>query len=516
MSHKKVYIETMGCQMNVLDSELVVGLLRADGYRLTDDIGGADLVLLNTCSVREHAEDKVLSKLGALKKPKQDSSSMIIGVIGCMAERDPDFIINRMPHVDLICGPAELNKIPAMIDEVRRTKGRAVALTRSMSRKSTPLQRALEFDSVEALDRSRAMGIHHTTQPSPAQAYVRIQRGCDKFCTFCVVPFTRGPERSRPPQQIIEEARMLVDRGTVEITLLGQTVNSYVHLDHRRPVRLGELLERLNEINGLERIRFVTSYPGDFTDDILRSMRDLPKVCEYLHLPVQSGSDAVLERMHRRYTVREYLELVDRARAIVPELSLATDFIVGFSGETDRDFEQSLELVQKTGFKNIFVFKYSQRPGTAAAGRLPDDIPDDVKRSRNTQLLKAQERISLETNRTLIGRTVEVLVEGYSKRALKAQQAEQARGDECASEHSGQLVGRTRTDRIVVFSGGISLTGRLINVRIKAATALTLHGDVEQPAAAEPGMRLSLIPGRRVPLAAYPPVNAGRSAAADP
>ncbi|MEE9297200.1 MAG: radical SAM protein, partial [Phycisphaerae bacterium] len=219
MSDKTLYIETMGCQMNVLDSELVVGQLRCQGYTLADDPEAADLVLLNTCSVRSHAEDKVLSHLGALRKPKRAKPDMIVGVIGCMAERDPDGIIQKMPHVDLICGPGELNKIPAMIDDIRETRRRSVALSQSMSRRSTPLGRALEYDSVEALDLSRASGL----QDNMVQAYVRVQRGCDKFCTFCVVPFTRGPERSRPPQQIIDEARMLADRGTREITLLGQT-----------------------------------------------------------------------------------------------------------------------------------------------------------------------------------------------------------------------------------------------------------------------------------------------------
>ena len=470
MQGKTLYIETMGCQMNVLDSELVVGQLRAKGYELTPDMGRADVVLLNTCSVRQHAEDKVLSRLGALKRPKSQNHEMVIGVIGCMAERDPDGIVAAMPHVDLICGPGELNKVPAMIDEVRETRRRAVALSRTMSRKSTPLARALQYDSVESLDLSRGL------DQGQLQAYVRVQRGCDKFCTFCVVPFTRGPERSRPPQAIVDESRKLIDQGAREITLLGQTVNSYVHQENGREVRFAELLHRLSDIDGLDRIRFVTSYPGDFDDDILKAMRDLPKLCDYLHLPAQSGSDAVLKRMRRQYTVRQYVELVQRARELVPAITLASDFIVGFSGESEEEFEQSAELVERCRFKNIFVFKYSERPATVAAKRLPDDIPDEVKRRRNQHLLKVQERVSMQANRGLIGQTMEVLVEGYSKRAIKAQEAEQSRGQEVGASATGQLVGRTTTDRIVVFAGDSTAIGRLVHIQITGATALTLHG----------------------------------------
>ncbi len=472
MSRKTVYLETMGCQMNVLDSELVLGRLRAQGYEPISDMTAADVVLINTCSVRDHAEQKALSRLGTLKKPKQRNGEMIVGVIGCMAERDPEGIFTKMPHVDLVCGPSELNKVPALIEEVRENRIRAIALSLSSSRKSTPLQRALEYDSVEALDLSR--------DPAPGhgvlQSYIRVQRGCDKFCTFCVVPFTRGAERSRPPSQIIDEARMLADRGAREVTLLGQTVNSYVNQDNGRPVRFAELLAEVADVPGIERVRFVTSFPGDFTDDIFEAMRDLPKVCEYLHLPAQSGSDAVLERMRRQYTVSEYVDLIDRGRDYVPALTVAGDFIVGFCGETEEDHEASVRLIERCAFKNIFVFKYSQRPGTVAARRGTDNVPDEVKRRRNGELLDCQERISAAANRKLIGSVVEVLVEGYSKAAAKAQEAEQTRGQEVSWRRSDQLVGRTRTDRIVVFPGKPEHIGRLARVRITAATALTLHG----------------------------------------
>jgi tRNA-2-methylthio-N6-dimethylallyladenosine synthase len=470
---RKVYIETMGCQMNVLDSELVAGQLRQCGLEATDDPAAADVVLVNTCSVRGHAEEKALSRIGQFKRPKQNDPELIVGVIGCMAERDPDGIIAKMPHVDLICGPGELHKIPAMIAEVQTQRRRCIALAPSKSRKNSLLKRSLEYDSVEALDLSR--------DPDPGdrscQAYVRVQRGCDKFCTFCVVPFTRGPERCRPPAQIVDEARMLVDRGVKEITLLGQTVNSYLYNENGETVRFSDLLGRVDAISGLKRLRFVTSFPGDFTDDVFQAMGGLPRVCEYLHLPVQSGSDAVLKRMHRQYAVAWFDELVHRAREVVPGITLATDFIVGFSGETEEEFAATAALVERSRFKNIFCFKYSERPGTVAGKRLPDDVPDKVKRRRNNELLAIQQRISLEQNERLVGGTVEVLVEGYSKAAVKAQEAEQSRGAEVGWRRSDQLVGRTRSDRIVVFTGGPELIGRLIQVRIAAATALTLFGE---------------------------------------
>ena len=469
---KTVYLETMGCQMNVLDSELVMGQLRRLGYAPTLDMAAADVVLLNTCSVRDHAEQKVLSRLGALRKPKERKHDMVVGVIGCMAERDPEGVLGKMPHVDLICGPGELYKVPALIDEVQSSRRRAIALSQSLSRKSTPLERNLLFDSVEALDLSR----EPAAGDSVLQSYIRVQRGCDKFCTFCVVPFTRGPERSRPPGQIVDEARRLADCGAREVTLLGQTVNSYVHAEGGRPVTFAALLARVAAVQGIERVRFVTSYPGDFTDDIFEVMRDVPEVCEYLHLPAQSGSDAVLQRMRRQYSVAHYLELVARARDRVPGLTLASDFIVGFCGETEADHEATKRLIERCRFKNIYVFRYSPRPATVADKRMADDVPEHDKRRRNAELLALQEGISNGMNHALLGSTVEVLVEGCSKAALKAQEAEQSRGEEVGWRRSDQLVGRTRGDHIVVFPGKPEHIGRFAGVSITAVTALTLHG----------------------------------------
>ena len=469
-----LYIETIGCQMNVLDSELVAGQLRQAGFERAREMGSADVVLINTCSVRDHAEKKALSRAGQLKKPKRENPDLIVGMIGCMAQRDPGGILAKLPHVDLICGPGELHRIPSMIEEIRASRRRVVALGSNQSRRSSLPERAGQHDSLEALDLAR--------DPAPGdrvlQSYVRVQRGCDKFCTFCVVPFTRGPERSRPPGQLVEEARMLVDRGAKEVTLLGQTVNSYLHRQAGQTVRFSDLLERVAAVPGLERLRFVTSYPGDFTEDIFQAMRDLPGVCEYLHLPVQSGSDAVLRRMKRDYRVDRFWELIDRGRETVPGITFASDFIVGFCGETEEEFAETVALVERCRFKNIFVFKYSQRPGTVAARRVADDVPEEIKKRRNNELLAVQERISLADNQTLIGQTFEVLVEGYSKAAIKAQEAEQSRGGEVGWRRSDQLVGRTRGDRIVVFAGRPELSGRLMSVRIAGATALTLFGDV--------------------------------------
>lgn len=464
----------MGCQMNVLDSELVLGQLCAIGYEPTDDIRQADLVLLNTCSVREHAEEKVYSRLGEVGQARRKRPRMIVGVIGCMAERDPEMISQRAPYVRLICGPGNLNELPELIREVQETGELAVALEHDNSRKLPKHARTLEHDNIESLDLSRTV----VPSGSVLQSFIRVQRGCDKFCSYCVVPYTRGPERSRPPANIIAEARRLADFGAREITLLGQTVNSYSCTENGHIVRLSDLLSRVNEVSGIERVRFVTSYPGDFTDDIFHAMRDLPKVCEYLHLPAQSGSNTVLQRMKRDYTVEQYIELIDRAREIVPGISLAGDFIVGFSGETEAEHAATLALVERVRYKSLFMFKYSERPGTIAERRLPDDVPVEIKARRHAELTEVQKGISLAHHRAMIGRTVEVLVEGYSKAALKAQLAEQGEVAPIRWHRPDQLVGRTRGDEIVVFSGPASLIGRLVNVRVAEATWLTLHAEL--------------------------------------
>ena len=468
-----VLLETFGCQMNVLDSELILGEVRAAGYRPVEDAEQAHLVLINTCSVRQRAEDKVYSRLGDLKWTKQRHPDMILGVIGCMAERDAEGIRRQAPHVDVLCGPGELGNLMDLIEQARAGDTPAVAVTRDWSRRVPAAKRARD-DRLEALDRSR-----RPARPEPLiQAYVRVQRGCDKFCSYCVVPFVRGPERSRPPNQIVDEARRLANAGAIEITLLGQTVNSYAYEQAGRIVRLPELLERVSGVGGLHRVRFVTSFPGDFDESILRAVRDLPKVCEYLHLPAQSGSNRILSAMRRDHTVEQYDALVERCRQVVPDLTLAGDFIVGFSGETEAEFQASCELVRRTRYKNIFVFKYSPRPGTVADRNLPDDVPLDVKRRRNHELLAIQAEISLADNQAMLGQHVEVLVEGPSKAAVQARKTAGDDPGRCGWKSRSQLVGRTRRDQIVVFEGHGGLVGSLVGVEILSATDLTLHGRV--------------------------------------
>lgn len=479
------YLETFGCQMNVLDSELVAGQLRALGLRPVASASEADVVLFNTCSVRQHAEDKVLSRLGRLKSLKRRRPETVVGVIGCMAERQKQALFVSVPHLDLLCGPGELHRLPDLLREVWDGHARVAALAGSQSRRTDVLARALEDDSLEALDLARGPGAGQT----PWQAYVRVQRGCDKFCTYCVVPFTRGPERSRPAANIVAEAQTLIERGCREITLLGQTVNSYVHQENGRPVHFAELLRRVHDLPGLDRLRFVTSFPADWDDDIFRAMRDCPRICPYLHIPAQSGSDRILKAMKRGYTTAEYLRLMDRAREYVPHIALAGDFIVGFPGETESDFQATIALVRRVEYKSIFVFKYSPRPGTAADRSQVDAVPVDVKARRNNELLEVQSAVSLRHKQALIGQTVEVLVEGYSKMARRPRggddhanplpDSEQARGSEAALAGSDQLVGRTPQDLIAVFAGDAAHIGALVNVRVLAVSALTLFGRIE-------------------------------------
>src|SRR5688500_11594355 len=419
---RKLYLETFGCQMNVLDSELVMGQLRAQGYQPTEDRDDADVILYNTCSVREHAEQKVWSRLGELRGAKRERPGLVIGVIGCMAERDGTNIFQRNPHVDLLCGPGELDKLAHMVHNAsitateRRGDGaakdkRQVALMGSNVRRSGTL--AAAEDNLELLDLSRSI----SAEDNVAQAYVRITRGCNKFCTYCVVPYTRGPEVHRPPQNIVDEVKRLADAGAREVTLLGQTINHYrfQHGDGR-VTTFADLLYQVHEaVADLPRLRFVTSFPRDFTDEALAAMRDCDRICRYLHVPAQSGSDRILRLMNRGYTAQEYRDFIGRAREMMPDVCIASDFIVGFPTETDEDFEATRELVRDCQFKNSFIFKYSPRPGTVAIDRFADDVPEDVKRRRNNDLLAVQQEASTELNRRMIGQSVRVLVEGESK-----------------------------------------------------------------------------------------------------
>lgn len=455
---KKLYIETVGCQMNLLDSELVVASLRKDGYELTGETAEADTILFNTCSVRQHAEDKIYSALGRLKDAKKRMPDKVIGVMGCMAQKDQKLIFKRAPYVDIVVGPGQLHQVPQLVREAREKPG-GHRLEVSLGRKDG---KAADIKrSHESFDPLR----DPTMRPTPFQAFVRIQIGCDKFCTYCIVPSVRGPEQSRPPSQILAEARQLVEEGCKEITLLGQTVNSWRHTEDGTAWRFSDLLRGLHDVEGLERIRFVTSYPKDMTDDVLEAIRDLPKCVKYLHVPAQHGCDEQLQRMKRGYTIAEYREMHDRAKRWMPDVAITSDFIVGFSGETEEQFQMTMDLARECRFKNSFIFKYSERPGTKSADNLPDDIPDEVKRRRNNELLALQNEISEEDNQRFLGTRVEVLVEGPSKKANED-------GDKL------QLTGRTMCDRIVVFDGNRRQIGQTLSIAVYDANAHTLFGAV--------------------------------------
>ena len=336
---KKLYIETVGCQMNMLDSELVVASLRKSGYELVTTPQQADAILFNTCSVRQHAEDKIYSALGRLRHAKANHPHKIIGVLGCMAQKDQQLIFDRAPFVDLVVGPGQLHQVPQLLEEiaVKREHRLEVSLDRKEGSRAEVEQ---SFESYDPL-RDEAM------RPSPYQAFVRIMIGCDKFCTYCIVPQVRGPEQSRPAAQIEAEVRKLADEGCREITLLGQTVNSYRHTANGKTTRLSDLLYRLHDIEGLDRIKFVTNFPKDMTRDLVEAVRDLPKCSKYLHVPAQSGSNAVLKRMKRMYTVEEYRDMHAMIRELVPDAAVTSDFIVGFCGETDEDFDATMDPRQE-------------------------------------------------------------------------------------------------------------------------------------------------------------------------
>ena len=449
-----IYLETFGCQMNRLDSDLIAQLLRSTGHSMTDIAQDADVVLYNTCSVRQHAEQKVYSRLGrdALRK-KEDS--FLVGVLGCMAQREGEDIRRRYKAVDIVCAPGQLYQLAELIEQHR-----AVAL--DPKRTDAPdLTSQREMDRIDR-HRDTASGV----TPS---AFVRIMRGCNQFCSYCIVPFTRGAEYSRPPGEIAEEVRRLVESGTREITLLGQAVNRYHHERGETTERFSDLLARLSDTPDLRRLRFVTSHPVEFTPDVIDAMRDLPNVCEYIHVPAQSGSDAMLRAMNRGYTRSQYDDLIAMARERIPHVSIASDFIVGFCGESDADHQASLDLIGASEFKNSFIFKYSPRPGTYSAKNLTDDVPEKIKRARNAELLAAQNDAGKAHHAQFVGQTMEVLVTGPSPMARKRA----ATGDGRI-----ELTGRTRGDHIVIFNGDKSLTHQFVYVTIHQSDSLTLFGEL--------------------------------------
>jgi tRNA-2-methylthio-N6-dimethylallyladenosine synthase len=460
MKSVSVFIESFGCQMNKLDTALVGSALAEAGFHLVDGLKEADVVLINTCSVRQHAEDRVLSHLGHLKHLKEHRPDLVVGVIGCMAQRLGDQLLEHAA-VNIVCGPAQIPQIADLIRQALARNAKQVAVTERIRR---PAQ---EGDG--SLD---AFELEHSGSDGqiPGQAFVRVMRGCNYFCTYCVVPYVRGPEACRPPDAILEQVKRLAGAGIRQVTLLGQTVNSYKYRNGEKTYCLADLLDMASQVAGIEWVRFVTSYPADeFFDQILQVMANSPKVCRCLHMPAQSGSDRILKAMNRHYTAAHYLELIEKARMVVPEIALAGDFIVGFPGETEDDFQATVELTRRARYKNCFVFKYSPRPGTTAEKRLADTIPDEVKQRRDVELLAVQEQISDELNQAFLGRHVTVLVEGPSKKAHV---------NPTDGEDHPQLVGRTSTDHIVVLNGPLSLAGQFAQVRITRTSPLTLFGEL--------------------------------------
>jgi len=461
------FIETVGCQMNVLDSELVASALTDAGYKPAPELKKADIVLFNTCSVRKHAEDKIYSALGRLKHVKTHRPNAVIGVIGCMAQQEQRKIFQRAPHVDLIIGPGRLGDLLSALERIEIEQPTADLRTPFMAVSDN--RRGGKHETIKASFAPYNPDRKIETSEAPFQAMVRIMYGCNEFCSYCVVPFARGPEQSRPADDIVEEVRRLVDHGCLEVTLLGQTVNGYADPTSNGSFGLPELLARLNDINGIQRIRFVTNHPRRFSDSLMEAVRDLEHVAPYLHIPAQSGSDRMLKRMNRRYTSAQYRDMLDRIRDVVPEAAVTSDFIVGFSGETEEEFQETVELVRYGRFKNSFIFKYSEREGTKAAELYDDDVPYPVKQRRNNELLAVQDEVSLASNQSFVGKRVAVLVTGPSKIASRNI------GDGEYAE-TIQLTGRTSCDRIVVFDGPLSWTGQIIDVEIDKASTLTLFG----------------------------------------
>ena len=432
----KLKVVTFGCQANELDSARIAGILAREGYTLTEDEAEADLVILNGCSIREKAEQKLFSRLGTLQALKAENPRLRLGVAGCLAQREGETLLRRFPYLDFVVGNGEhLAEIPQLL---------SIAPGRPAVAASEPVGLFPEDADIHRHSRIRA--------------WVGIMEGCDNFCTFCVVPFTRGRERSRYPDDILHEVVRLRGAGYREITLLGQTVNSYgKKLDP--PVPFAELLRRINVAVGpAMRVRFTTSYPPDVTPALAEAMAALPSVCEHIHLPVQAGSTRTLAHMKRTYTREDYLEKVAMLRAAVPDLAITTDIIVGFPGETDVDFAETLSLMEEVGFDGCFAFKFSPRSGTPAVD-LPDQAPEPVKAARLSRVLELQRALSLQRNRAVVGRVVEVLVDrGLSKR------------------DSGLAAGRTRQNKIVHFQGGELEEGQLVNVEITEATSHHLKG----------------------------------------
>ncbi len=437
---RKVYIETYGCQMNVADSEVVVSILKDNGFDATEKIGEADLILVNTCSIRDNAEQRVWGRLDLFRSIKRKRPGTLVGVIGCMAERLREQLLESDRMVDIVVGPDAYRDLPRLVGEAYEGhKGVNVLLSR---------EETYADISPVRMDRN---GV---------SSFVSIMRGCNNMCAYCVVPYTRGAERSRDPQTIVREARELFDTGYREVTLLGQNVDSYRWIDNGKEISFPDLLEMVAMVNPLLRVRFSTSHPKDMSDEVLRTMARHENICKHIHLPAQSGSSRILELMRRKYDREWYMDRIRAIRKILPECSISTDMIAGFCTETDEDHLESLSLMKWAGFDFAYMFMYSERPGTLAARKLRDDVPDEVKKKRLNEIIALQNRLSYRSKKDDIGKTFEVLVEGRSKRS------------------SDSLSGRTSGNKVVVFPDNGSGPGEYVMVKITRGTSATLIGEV--------------------------------------
>jgi len=436
----KLYIQTYGCQMNELDSSRIVQFMKQMDYTLTDDIEVADLLILNTCSVRDKAEQKVYSALGRWRELKEKRKGLIIGVGGCVAQQEGEALLRRVPYLDLVFGTHNIHKLPQMVAEAQTQARR-------------PIEIAFYRDPFYLGDSQGRLEVQGP------KAYVTIMQGCNKVCSFCIVPQVRGREVSKSSEMILAEVRDLVRQGVTEVMLLGQNVNSY---GKNPPGELSfpQLLNRIDEIDGLERIRFMTSHPQDLSAELIEAYASLGKLCEHLHLPVQSGADTVLQRMRRGYKLSEYVDRIRRLRDLCPNVALSTDIIVGFPDETEEEFEETLEILDQIRYDDAFTFTYSARPQTVAAKIYPDTVPGEVKKKRLGKVLDLQNQISLEKNRQLIGSVLDIMVEGPSKLGRN------------------QMMGRSRNNKLVNFMASQNLVGRTVQVRIAAASGNSLVGEL--------------------------------------
>ena len=430
----KVYIETYGCQMNEYDTELVKTILKKNDYDFTEAPEQAEIIFLNTCSVRENAHDKVHQRLGVFRQLRKENKNLIMGVLGCMAQNLRKELLEKKIGVDIVAGPDSYKKLPEMLNRVHKTGEKEFSLTLS------------EFETYSDIFPTRESGVN---------AWVAVMRGCDNFCTFCVVPYTRGRERSRDPLNIVEEVKRLAGEGFKQVTLLGQNVNSYQFGSHD----FADLIAMVSEVSGIERIRFISPHPKDFPVKLIDIVANNEKACKQIHLPLQSGNDRILDLMNRTYSQKEFLDLVDLMRNKIPDLALSTDVIVGFPTESDEEYEDTLKMIREVRFDSAFMFKYSERKQTIAQRKFPDDVAEEVKTDRLIELVEMQRKINFENNQHHLGKTFEVLVEGKAKKP-------------------DQLMGRNKANKIVVFPDQGQKVGDFVDVVVEEVTPNTLIGSV--------------------------------------